>query len=118
MRRCTGSAGSARAVLLTSCQIFASWSHHIRLISVLSSSLFSLLIAEVLGITNSFHSCLWLTLLLTYDVKWCANDALQYFKWEYSNFRKKFHILSVFRFGVYFESRLLNTMKCTWIKVT
>lgn len=82
---------------------------------------FPLLTAEVLHITNPFHSCLWLSsLLLTYDVKWHANNALQYFKWEYNNFIKKLHSLSVFRFGVYFESRLLNTMKCndSWIKVT
>lgn len=82
---------------------------------------FPLLTAEILRITNPFHSCLWLTSLpLMYDVKWHANNALQYFKWEYNNFIKKLHSLSVFRFGVYFETWLLNTMKCNdaWIKVT
>lgn len=81
--------------------------------------IFSLLAAVVLYITNP--SCLCLTLpFLMYAVEQHANNALRYFKRGYKKIIKKFINLSVFRFAVFFEARLLNTTKCNdaWIEVT
>lgn len=89
------------------------------LVSFLTQTIliFSLLTAEVLCITNPSCSCLWLALpFLRYAVKQHVNNAVQYF----NIFIKMLSSLSIFRFAVFFEARLLNTIMCNdaWIKVT